>query len=102
VPTGFYEVLLPGPVSLLAYRVKRLEETMVQQSLKMEFRQANQLFVRTASMVAPVNSLKEVLAFLPSHKTEVQRYARRQKLRFSPARREDSALKILQYYYTLP
>jgi hypothetical protein len=102
VPTGFYEVLLPGPVSLLAYRVKRLEETMVQQSLKMEFRQANQLFVRTASMVAPVNSLKEVLAFLPSRKAEVQRYARRQKLRFSPAQREDSALKTLQYYYTLP
>jgi hypothetical protein len=101
-PTGFYEVLLPGPVSLLAHRTKRLEETTVQQSLKLEFRQNDQLFVRTASTVAPANNLKEVLALLPSHKAEVQRYARRQKLRFSTAQRENSALKTLQYYYSLP
>jgi hypothetical protein len=101
-PTGFYEVLLPGPVSLLARRTKRLEETTVQQSLKLEFRQTDQLFVRTASTVAPANSLKEVLALLPSHKAEIQRYARRQKLRFSTAQRETSALKTLQYYYSLP
>jgi hypothetical protein len=101
VPTGFYEVLLPGPVSLLARRTKRLEQTTVQQSLKLEFRQTDQLFVRTANAVAPANNLKEVLALLPTHKPEVQRYARRLKLRFSPPQRETSALKTLQYYYKL-
>jgi hypothetical protein len=99
--TGFYEVLLPGPVSLLARHSKRIERTTVQQNLRLEFRQTDQLFVRTASTVAPVDNLKDVLALLPAHKTEVQRYARQQQLRFSVAQREASFLSALRYYASL-
>lgn len=94
-PTGFYEVLLPGPVSLLARHTKRIEQTTVQQNLRLTFRQADQLFVRTASTVAPVDNLKDILNLLPSHKAEVQRYARQQQLRFSAAQREASMLSGL-------
>ena len=101
-PTGFYEVLLPGPVSLLARHTKRVEQTTVQQNLRLEFRQSDQLYVRTASTVAPVASLKDVLNLLPTHKAEVQRYARQQQLRFSGAQREASLVSALRYYASLP
>ncbi|GAA4500609.1 hypothetical protein GCM10023172_21110 [Hymenobacter ginsengisoli] len=102
MPTGFYEVLLPGPVSLLARHTKRVEQTYVQQNLRFEYRQADQLLVRTASGAAEVSSLKDMLALLPAHKAEAQRYARQHKLRFRAAQREASALEVLRYYNTLP
>lgn len=102
MPTGFYEVLLPGPVSLLARHTKRVEQTYVQQALRFEYRQTDQLLVRTASSAAEVTGLKDLLALLPTHKAEAQRYARQHKLRFGAAQREASALEVLRYYYTLP
>lgn len=102
MPTGFYEVLLPGPVSLLARHTKRVQQAFVQQNLRFELRQTDQLFVRTASAAAEVSSLKNLLALLPAHKTEAQRYARQHHLRFAAAQREASALEVLRYYYTLP
>lgn len=101
-PTGFYEVLLPGPVSLLARYTKRVAQTTVQQNLRLEFRQTDQLYVHTPSTLAPVDNLKDVLALLPAHRAEVQRYARQQQLRFSAAQRAASLLRALRYYASLP
>jgi len=100
--TGFYEMLQPGPVTLLARHTKRIQQTFVQQTLRFEYRQTDQLFVRTASGAAEVGSLKGLLALLPAHKAEAQRYARQHSLRFGAAQREASALEVLRYYYTLP
>ncbi|MFD1873635.1 hypothetical protein [Hymenobacter bucti] len=102
LPAGFYELLQAGPVSLLARHSKFLLQTTVHQSLVFKFKQVDKLFARSGSTVAEVGRLKDLLALLPAHKSEVQRYARQQKLRFSPARREASATKALRYYYTLP
>jgi hypothetical protein len=100
--TGYYELLQPGPVSLLARHAKFQRQTTVGQSLQFEFKQVDKLFARTSSTAAEVNNLKDLLALLPAHKQEVQRYARQQKLRFSAAQRAASALAALRYYYTLP
>ena len=100
--TGFYEVLLPGPVMLLGRYTKKLQQTTVQQNLRLEFKQTDKLFARTAGAATEVTSLKNILALLPAHQADVQRYARQQKLRFSATQREASALSALRYYYTLP
>ncbi|MBJ6143242.1 hypothetical protein [Hymenobacter sp. BT559] len=100
--TGFYELLQPGPVNLLARHVKYLQQTTDNQSLVFKFRQIDKLIARSGSTAVEVGRLKDLLALLPAHRTEVQRYARQQKLRFSAAQREASALKALRYYYTLP
>lgn len=100
--TGFYELLQPGPVSLLARHTKFQRQTTVGQSLQFDFKQVDKLFARTSSTAAEITNLKDLLALLPAHKQEVQRYARQQKLRFSAARRAASALAALRYYYTLP
>jgi hypothetical protein len=101
LPTGFYELLQDGPVSLLARHTKYLQQAVVHQSLQFEFKQLDKLFARTSSTTVEVSRLKDLLALLPAHRPEVQRYARQQKLRFSAAQRESSALKALRYYYTL-
>jgi len=102
MPTGFYELLQPGPISLLARHTKDLRQTTVGQSLQFKFKQIDKLFVRTSSTATEITSLKGLLVLLPGHKADVQRYARQQKLRFSAAQRETSALAALRYYYTLP
>lgn len=102
LPTGFYEVLLPGQVSLLARHTKRLLQTTVQLNLRQEFKPGDQLFVRTPRAVAEVTNLKSLLAVLPAHQADVQRYARQQRLSFGTAQREASALSALRYYATLP
>jgi hypothetical protein len=101
LPTGFYELLLPGPVSLLARHTKKLNQTTVQQNLRLEFRQTDKLFARTTSAFEEITSLKKLVAVLPTHKAEVQHYARLHKLGFSTADRETSAVSLLRYYYTL-
>lgn len=100
--TGFYELLQSGPVSLLARHTKFQRQTTVGQSLQFDFKQVDKLFARTSSTAAEITNLKDLLALLPAHKQEVQRYARQQKLRFSAAQRAASALAALRYYYTLP
>lgn len=102
LPTGFYEVLLAGPVGLLARHTKQIQRATVQQNLRLEFKQTDRLFIRTARASAEVANLKDLLAVLPAHQADVQRYARQQNLRFSAAQREASALSALRYYYTLP
>lgn len=102
LPTGYYEVLQPGPVSLLARHTKRTQQTTVQQNLRIKLEQNDKLIVRTSNTASEVTNLKNLVAVLPAHQAEVQRYAREQKLRFGAAQREASALSALRYYYTLP
>lgn len=102
LPTGFYEVLQAGPVSLLARHTKRTQQTTVQQNLQIKLEQLGRLVARTDRTAVEITSLKSLLAVLPAHQPEVQRYAREQKLRFGAAQREASALSALRYYYTLP
>ena len=102
LPTGYYEVLQAGPVSLLARHTKRTQQTTMQQNLRIKFEQFDQLIARTDRTAVEVTSLKSLLSLLPAHQTEVQHYARQQKLRFGAAQREASALSALRYYYSLP
>lgn len=102
LPTGFYEVLQPGPVSLLAHHSKRAQQTTVQQNLRVRLDQLDRLIVRTAGAASEVTNLKALVALLPAHQAEVQRYARAQNLRFGAGQRAASALSVLRYYYSLP
>ncbi|MGI4883704.1 MAG: hypothetical protein ACRYFR_01950 [Janthinobacterium lividum] len=101
LPPGFYELLVDGPVRLLARHRKRVQRVTVSQNLAQEYRQTDQVFARTATAAAELTSLKKLLALLPAHQAEVQRYARQQGLKFSAAERAASAERALRYYYSL-
>ncbi|NML66086.1 hypothetical protein HHL22_12805 [Hymenobacter sp. RP-2-7] len=101
LPTGFYELLADGPVRLLVRHSKRVFQAIISQALTLEYRQTDALYLRTATATAEVANLKQLLALLPDHQAEVQRYARQQQLSFAPAGRVESAERLLRYYYTL-
>lgn len=101
LPTGFYELLADGPVQLLARHSKRVFQAIISQALTLEYRQTDALYVRTTTATAEVSGLKKLLALLPDHQAEVQRYARQQQLSFAPASRAESAERLLRYYYSL-
>lgn len=99
--TGFYELLADGPVRLLARRQKRVYQTIIGQNLTLEYRQTDAVYLRTATAGAEVSGLKDLVALLPDHQADVQRYARQQRLSFAPASRVESAAQLLRYYYSL-
>ena len=101
LPTGYYELLADGPVRLLARHRKQVRQTIISQALTLEYQQTDELFVRTPAATAAVTSLKKLLALLPAHQAELQRYARQQHLSFRPADRAASAGQLLRYYYSL-
>jgi hypothetical protein len=100
MPTGFYEELRGGPLSLLALRIKVYQAVSLQ-PLHFGYRQTDRLFIKTATATNEVTNLKHLVALLPAHKADVQRYAHQQQLRFTAAEREASATKLLRYYFTL-
>ena len=102
IPTGYYELLQAGPVSLLASHSKKVYQAYVQQALRLEYRQTDKLYLRTAKAATEISSLKNLLALLPAHRDEVQRYARQHKLRSGNEQLAASAQEALRYYYTLP
>ncbi|TPG63539.1 hypothetical protein [Hymenobacter nivis] len=101
LPAGFYELLVDGPVRLLARHRKQVQRVTISQNLAQEYQQTDQLFGRSATAAAELTSLKKLLALLPTHQAEVQRYARQQGLKFSSAERVASAERALRYYYSL-
>ncbi|WP_223648445.1 hypothetical protein [Hymenobacter psoromatis] len=101
LPTGYYELLAEGPVRLLARHRKQVHQTIISQALTLEYQQTDELFVRTPTITTTVTSLKKLLALLPAHQTELQRYARQQHLSFKPTDRAASAGQLLRYYYSL-
>ena len=101
LPTGYYELLADGPVRLLARHRKQIHQTIISQALTQEYQQTDELFVRTPTTTAAVTNLKKLLALLPAHQEELQRYARQRHLSFKPADRAASAAQLMQYYYSL-
>ena len=103
LPAGYYEVLLAGPVSLLARHAKHTEKRVKLQTLTLNYEQTDQLFARTATGATEVSSLGRLLALLPpAHQADLKRYARQYSLRFNATERVASSLQLLRYEATLP
>lgn len=101
IPAGFYQVLLDGHTQLLAHRSKRIAEELVQQHLSFVYKETSRLFTRKDGKLTEVTKLNGLLAVLPDHKSELQKFARSNKLKFSTAERELSATRLVAYYNSL-
>ncbi|RZK62090.1 MAG: hypothetical protein EOO59_03455 [Hymenobacter sp.] len=102
LPAGYYELLVEGPVRLLARYTKRVRQNLIGGALMLEYQQSTLLFARTATAVTELSSLKKLMALLPeAQRPELQRYARQQHLKFGAEQRAEAAERLLRYYYTL-
>jgi len=101
LPAGFYQQLVAGHTQLLVRRSKRVAEEIVQQHLSFVYKETARLFVKKDGRLTEVDKLKTLLDALPDRKPELQKFARSQKLKFSPAVREASAVQLVSYYNSL-
>jgi len=101
LPAGFYQQLLAGRTQLLVRRSKRVAEEIEQQHLKFVYKENARLLLKKDGRLTEINKLKTLLDALADRKPELQKFARSQQLKFSPAAREASAVQLVSYYNTL-
>jgi hypothetical protein len=99
--TGYYEVLLEGPATLLARRIKKIHERKYATYVDASFEQADQLFLRKAGTYAPIETKGAVLAAFADHGKEIQKYIQSNRLSFKENRRVADILQVVRYYNTL-
>ncbi len=100
-PSGFYQLLLDGRARLLARRSKRVAEEIVQQHLSFVYKETGRLFIQTEGKLTEITKLGSLLEILADHKTELQKFSRSNKLKFSNSERELSATRLVAYYNSL-
>jgi hypothetical protein len=98
---GFYDLVVTGPSQLLVKRAKKLEATTGGYGLKGEYEDVTRYFIRRQEHFYEVTTLKQVLVALADKKTEIQAYARDNRLRLTTDSREATLSKLLQQYNTL-
>lgn len=99
--TGYYEVLVEGPVQLLARRVKQMQKKLNQDKAYTQFFSMDKLFIRKAGVYYPVSKKSSVTRLFADRSKEVQRYVQEHKLRFRKARREADIVELTRYYGSL-
>lgn len=101
ISTGFYEVVLDGPVQVLAKRAKRMQRRVAQGNVTVEFTPTTKLFVRKDTLYYPVSRKRELVKLLADRNEEVQHYMRRHKLPFTKDAREQTIIQVARYYNSL-
>ncbi|TGE24067.1 hypothetical protein E5K00_02295 [Hymenobacter aquaticus] len=99
--TGYYDVLLNGPVRVLAKRSKKLLEKLTPTGVEAEFEEANRFYLEKGGQFYPIASKGALLAALADRKKEVRQYLSTQKLSFSKSRQEEAFVQVARYYNTL-
>ena len=98
---GFYDLVADGQAQLLVKRGKKLEATTSGYQLKGEYEEVTRFFVLRGGRFYEANSLKEVVAALADKKSEMQAYARENRLRLTTDRREATLTALVRQYNTL-
>lgn len=101
IRTGFYELLLDGPVQVLAKRAKYQQEKLTQGGTDVVFSPNDKVFLRKAGTYYPVSGKRAVLRLLADHSRELQQYAQDQQLQFNQGQLEASTVALARYYSTL-
>ncbi|MDP4211377.1 MAG: hypothetical protein Q8926_02030 [Bacteroidota bacterium] len=81
--TGFYEVLYPGPTTVLKKLYKNiLEDPTITEGILRTIQETTDYFIRTVCGYHKVNSKRELLDVLDDHKKEIQRVIRKSKFKY--------------------
>ena len=98
---GYYELLLDGPLQVLAKRAKYQQEKLTQGGTDVAFLPNDKLFLRKADAYYPVANKRAVLRLLADHSREVAQYIQDHQLRFDHAQFEATTVALARYYVTL-
>jgi hypothetical protein len=96
--TGFYEVLVDSPVQLLAKRSKRMQKSVDQKHVNVEFISTDKLFVRKAGVYHEVRKKSSVTRLFADHSKLIQQYIQNNRLKFRKKSREEDIVQVTRYY----
>ncbi|MBC6988776.1 hypothetical protein [Hymenobacter sp. BT491] len=102
IRTGFYDLLFASQVKVLAKRAKDLQERATPTGLEGRFNEIDKFFIEKNKTYYQVGKKYTVVKLFPNKKSDLRKYVRSQKLKFTKNRREDSIVKLVRYYSTLP
>lgn len=100
--TGYHEVLVDGPVQVLARRAKRQQQLIQAGHKNIVFYGADRLFIQKAGSYHLVKRKGAVLRLFADRQAEVQRFVREQKLKFNKLRFEADVVQVARFYQQLP
>ncbi|GAB3878118.1 hypothetical protein GCM10028824_39420 [Hymenobacter segetis] len=101
IATGYYEMLVDGPVQVLAKRTKRLHEQLSQRLINAEFVGADRFFMQKGGTYYAVTSKSGAVRLLADHGKEVQQFIRDKDLSFGKEQLGSSLAQVAVYYNTL-
>jgi hypothetical protein len=101
VRAGFYEVLVAGPVRLLAAHHKALQKRSSAGRVESEITASNAYFVEKNGQYYAVEKAGALLGLFPEHKAALRQYSRTNHLSFRPDARAEALAALVRYEATL-
>jgi hypothetical protein len=101
VTTGFYDLLFDQGIKVFAKREKEMKKKAEQNTVQAIFIESVKYFVLKDETYYQVNSIGSFANLFPDKKSEIQKYARSNKLKFNKASRDASIVKLAQFYASL-
>lgn len=102
VSTGYYDLLVDGPVQLLAARRKSLQERSTPTGILSEISASESYYVHQGRRYYPVGTASSVLRLFPAQKAALRQFSKANKLKFGQKTRESALVALLRYQATLP
>lgn len=93
----FYEVLVEGPVQLLAAHHKTLQERTAADHVEREITAKDAFFVRKNQRYYPVDNAAALQRLFPARKAALRQYGKEHKLSFRAAERADALSELVRY-----
>jgi hypothetical protein len=97
IKSGFYQQLVKGNVTILASRVKRIEEVTSSMTLEKNFAQVNSYYVLKDGKYQPIKKQNTLLDLLRDSRQAIIRHLKQQDLRFRD-NKEKAIVQIAEFY----
>jgi hypothetical protein len=101
VRTGFYDVLVDGPVRLLAAHRKTRQESSRAEGMQREILARDDYFIAKDHRYYAVSKGAEVVRLFPQDKAALRQYIQNNNLNFNPEGREQALAALVRYQATL-
>ncbi len=98
---AFYDLLVAGPVQVLAARRKKYEENLEGSRIVSEITGRTDYFIQQGKRCYPVSKLGDVLRLFPQQRAALRTFAQANNLLFEEAGREAAIVALVRYQATL-
>jgi hypothetical protein len=101
VRTGFYDLLVEGPVRLLAAHYKTRQESSRAEGVQSEILAHDDYFIYKDHRYYPVSKGTDVVRLFPQKKAQLRQFMQDNNLNFKPEGREQALAALVRYQATL-